>query len=252
MNKFKIVVPMYNVEKWVKNTINTIKKQSYRNFECVIIDDISTDSSYSVVKELIKDDDRFELIKNTEKKFALRNIYEGIEHLKPDVNDIVVTVDGDDWLYNYNVLEKVNQVYMQNNCFITYGISVYLDDLKKGLVMPNGSEPFPPQVVANSLFRDYRWVSSHLRTFKYGLWNKIKREDLLDEDGQFFRMAWDLAFMFPMLEMAQERHRFISDILYVYNNDNPINDHKVDTPLQLRTDHYIRRKERYSRIGGIE
>ena len=49
MNKFKIVVPMYNVEKWVKNTINTIKKQSYRNFECVVIDDISTDSSYSIV-----------------------------------------------------------------------------------------------------------------------------------------------------------------------------------------------------------
>jgi len=65
-------------------------------------------------------------------------------------------------------------------------------------------------------------------------------------------MAWDLAFMFPMLEMAQERHCFISDILYVYNNDNPINDHKVDTPLQLSTDRYIRQKNRYSRIDGIK
>jgi len=252
MNKFKIVVPMYNVEKWVSNTINTIKKQKYQNFKCVVIDDISTDSSYAIVEDLIRDDDRFKLIKNTEKKFALRNIYEGIQYLNPDPEDIIVTVDGDDWLYNYDVLDVVNRAYMDSECFITYGISVYLDDLKKGIVVPNGSEPFPSRVVSESLFRDYRWVSSHLRTFKYGLWNKIKKEDLLDENGEFFRMAWDLAFMFPMLEMAQERHRFISDILYVYNNDNPINDHKVDTPLQLSTDRYIRQKNRYSRIGGIK
>ena len=251
MNKFKIVVPMYNVEKWVANTINTIKKQTYTNFDCVIIDDISTDDSYNVVKELIEGDDRFHLIKNTEKKFALQNIYEGIEYLKPANEDIVATVDGDDWLYTYDVLEKVNKVYEEEKCFITFGMSVYLDDLKKGLVVPNGSQPFPPQVVHGSLFRDYRWQSSHLRTFKYGLWKRIKREDLLDEDGEFYRMAWDLAFMFPMLEMAMERHKCITDILYVYNNDNPLNDHKVDTPLQLRTDQVIRKKQRYHRIEDV-
>ena len=99
MNKFKIVVPMYNVERWVSNTINSIKKQNYENFECVVIDDMSTDSSFSIVENLIKDDNRFYLVKNTEKKFALRNIYEGIEYLTPDDQDIIVTVDGDDWLY---------------------------------------------------------------------------------------------------------------------------------------------------------
>ena len=251
MNNFKIVVPMYNVEKWVGNTIRTIKKQNYKNFECVVIDDISTDSSFSIVEDLIKDDERFHLIKNKEKKFALRNIYEGIEYLSPNNKDIIVTVDGDDWLYNYDVLNKLDEVYNQENCFITYGEYTKLNDLKRGLAIPNGSEPFPRHVVENSLFRQYRWISSHLRTFKYGLWNKIKKEDLLDEDGNFFRMAWDLAFMLPMLEMAQERHKFIPDILYVYNNDNPINDFKVDTPLQLKTDAYIRKKERYKRIGNI-
>lgn len=251
MYKFKIVVPMYNVEKWVSNTINTIKKQNYENFECVVVDDMSTDSSYSIVEDLIKGDSRFHLIKNTEKKFALRNIYEGIEYLNPDIEDIIVTIDGDDWLYNYGVLENVNEVYNQEKCFLTYGEYTKLNDLKQGLAIPNGSEPFPQYVIENSLFRQYKWVSSHLRTFKYGLWRKIKKEDLLDETGTFFRMGWDLAFMLPMLEMAQERHKFISDILYVYNNDNPINDFKVDTPLQLRTDEYIRGKEKYQRIENI-
>lgn len=251
MNKFKIVVPMYNVEKWVSNTINSIKKQTHNNFDCVIIDDISTDDSYNVVKGLIEGDSRFHLIKNTEKKFALQNIYEGIEYLKPTDRDIIATVDGDDWLYTYDVLEKVNRVYEEENCFITFGTSVYLDDLRKGLVTPNGSAPFPPQVVQGSLYRDYRWQSSHLRTFRYGLWRRIKREDLLQEDGAYYRMAWDLAFMFPMLEMAMERHKCITDILYVYNNDNPLNDHKVDTSLQLSTDQIIRKKQRYQRIDNI-
>ena len=77
-NHFKIIVPMYNVEQWIEKNINSIKSQGYEEFQCILIDDISTDNTVSRVKELVKDDDRFVLHVNTEKKFALQNIYEGI------------------------------------------------------------------------------------------------------------------------------------------------------------------------------
>ena len=64
-------------------------------------------------------------------------------------------------------------------------------------------------------------------------------------------MAWDVAFMMPMLEMAAERHVFVPDILYVYNNDNPINDFKVNSGLQLELDRQIRTKPPYKRIGEM-
>ena len=160
-------------------------------------------------------------------------------------------MDGDDWLYDNQVLGKLNEVYDKEGCYLTYGEYVKLNDLKRGMVIPNGAHDFPTDVVENNLFRRYRWISSHLRTFKYGLWKRIKREDLLDAKGNFYRMAWDLAFMIPMLEMCGSRHKFISNILYVYNNDNPINDHKVDTPLQLELDRQIRKKPSYSLIEGI-
>ena len=54
-------MPSYNVAKWVGLSIETLKLQSYENFECVIIDDCSTDNTNEVVKKYIEDDDRFHL-----------------------------------------------------------------------------------------------------------------------------------------------------------------------------------------------
>lgn len=51
-----------------------------------------------------------------------------------------------------------------------------------------------------------------------------------------------------MIEMACERHAFISEILYVYNDLNPINDHKKDTSLQKYLFEYIKRMPKYKRI----
>ena len=48
-NHFKIIVPLYNVEKWIKRCLRSIKLQTYKNFECIIIDDISTDNSVSII-----------------------------------------------------------------------------------------------------------------------------------------------------------------------------------------------------------
>ena len=64
-------------------------------------------------------------------------------------------------------------------------------------------------------------------------------------------MGWDVAFMMPMLEMSGFRTRCITDILYVYNNENPINDSKVDVTLQLATDQEIRKKPLYSPVENF-
>jgi len=61
-------------------------------------------------------------------------------------------------------------------------------------------------------------------------------------------MTSDLAFMFPMLEMAGYHIANIEKSIYVYNMDNPLNDHKKNLGLQQRTDLYIRSKEKYKRL----
>ena len=56
MNKFIIIIPAYNVEAWVGLNLEILKNQSYKNFECVFIDDASTDDTVNVVKKHIDGD----------------------------------------------------------------------------------------------------------------------------------------------------------------------------------------------------
>lgn len=54
MEKFSIVIPMYNVEKYIHQCIQSILSQTYQNFEVIVIDDGSSDNSSKIVDEIIK------------------------------------------------------------------------------------------------------------------------------------------------------------------------------------------------------
>ena len=58
-NHFKIIIPFYNVEKWIKICIRSVKAQDYNDYECILIDDISTDKSAAIAKKEIGTDKRF-------------------------------------------------------------------------------------------------------------------------------------------------------------------------------------------------
>jgi len=55
--------------------------------------------------------------------------------------------------------------------------------------------------------------------------------------------------MYPLAEMASERHAFIKQVLYIYNMSNPINDNRVNAQLQNELDAWIRKKTPYSRLS---
>jgi glycosyltransferase involved in cell wall biosynthesis len=243
-NKFNIVIPLYNVEEWIKYTIRSVKAQSYKNFKCIILDDMSTDNTVSIIKDEIKNDDRFILVINNKKEMALGNIYKGIKLLNLKDDDIIVRLDGDDWLASKDVLKILNENYNKYNCKLTYGS--YSEH-------PSGNvgkfaRQIPDKIIESNSFRQYEWSSSHLVSFKYDLWKRIKKEDLLDKDGSFYKMTCDLAIMFPMLEMAGKNSKYINDILYVYNNSNPLNDHKINNQYQLQLEQEIRNGRKYKPV----
>ena len=68
---------------------------------------------------------------------------------------------------------------------------------------------------------------------------------MISRNGNYFSVASDLALMFPMLEMAGNRQEFIKDILYVYNDRNPISDHNIRRKDQILAAKEIREKKRY-------
>ena len=64
-----------------------MKSQQDRDFKVFIIDDVSTDNTVEITKSLIVDDNRFNLIINTEKKFKLKNLDELIPTFDDDDNN---------------------------------------------------------------------------------------------------------------------------------------------------------------------
>lgn len=240
---FKIITPFYNCESWIAKCIASVKRQNYDNFECVLIDDLSTDGSVAVVEKSIKDDNRFTLIKNGKKRYALGNIVEAIRSLECNDEDVVILLDGDDWLSSANVLSELDSTY--EDCLMTYGSYALNPGGQRG---PEPSE-YPREVVENNSFRRDRWRASHLRSFKHKLWKKIENKDLKDKDGGYYKMAYDQAIMLPLLELAAERSKYIFNIMHIYNKDNPLNVDKIKAKQQSNLAQQIRQKSPYVRMG---
>ena len=246
--RFNIVVPTYNTEHWIARCLRTIQSQSYRDFRCVVYNDASTDGTGAAIDRFFRDspDDRFTVVHNTENRKALHNIVDGFRLLETekDPESVLMVIDGDDFLFSEVTLELVSSVYKRYPVHLTYGNHIH---------WPTGEthtncERFPEDIVRSNSYRDYKFVSSHLRTFKSKLWNAIKDEDLRDFDGSYFKTGWDVSFMIPMLEMAAERHIFIPNVLYVYNRWNPISDDVINSADQGRVDRLIRTRSKYSRL----
>ena len=241
---FKIVVPFYNAERWIEKCINSVKMQNYDNFTCYLVDDISTDNTVELAKKIIKDDKRFRIIENKEKKYALGNIHDTVEHSEAKDDDVIILLDGDDWLSCYDVLPKLNEVYQTNDCTMTYG-SYFMHPFGVRGVEPS---EYPKEVIESNGYREDKWRASHLRTFKYLLWKNLDKNDLKYENGEFFKMTYDQAIMLPLLEMSGEKATYIDHIMHVYNKENPLNIDKNKAEEQHNLALKIRNKKKYKRI----
>ena len=239
---FNIIVPVFNAEKYIEKCLNSIVKQSYKNFQVKVIDDCSTDSSYEIASSICAKYKNFDISRNIRRKGALNNIYNLLSSkVKDPSKTIDILLDGDDYLYSGDVLNIIHEKYLNTNCLITYGSHLS----SKGV----HGKKYPWLIRRFNLYRKYFWYASHLRTFRHDLWLSVNPNDLKNKNGQYFSVAWDLAIMFPMLEMSGNRQEFLKDLLYVYNDLNPISDHKIRRKEQISAAKEIRRKKRYREIN---
>jgi hypothetical protein len=195
--------------------------------------------------EYVKKDPRFRVIHNQKNMKALYNIVHGYKILnaEKDPESVLMVIDGDDFLFSEYALTIVEQAYEQTGCVLTYGNHVHHPTGGK-----SNCEPFPLEVLMNNSFREYKFISSHLRTYKSKLWHMIKDEDLRDTDGHYYSVGLDVAIMLPMLEMAGTKLVFIPNILYCYNRFNPLSDDVISQPEQHRIEMRVRASKKYERI----
>lgn len=114
--KFAIIVPNCNNDRgdykgktFFRNCIESILSQTYKDFELIIVDDCSTDTSVETVKEYQKKDKRIHLIQNKRKRYngGSRNV--GIDYALDNLDfDYFCFLDSDDWWKHDKVLETIN------------------------------------------------------------------------------------------------------------------------------------------------
>lgn len=244
---FSITINTYNHENWIRGCLESCLNQNYENFEVIVIDDISTDKTFEICKEFKKRyPKRLTIIQNENKVISqVKNILE-LTRISRE-GSIIVSVDGDDSLKHNQVLNILNDVYNSGEVWMTYG---RYEEFPYNDVSGSYYE-YPKSVRDTNSFREYRWMASHLRTYRRELFLKIREEDFKLPDGEWLDVTGDQAFMLPMLEMASERSKFIPDILYVYNVANPTRDGATKVSRQEEVARYIRSKEKYSRLDHL-
>ena len=114
--KFCIIIPNYNNDHgeykgktFLQNCIDSVLNQTYKNFEIIIIDDMSTDTSVETVENYVEKDKRVHLIRNNRKRYngGSRNV--GIEYAMNNLDfDYFAMLDSDDWFKDNEVLQKIN------------------------------------------------------------------------------------------------------------------------------------------------
>lgn len=110
MTKVSIIIPFFNASKTILSTLKSVKGQTFGDFECILIDDGSTDSSYLIVKKYISADKRFKVFKQSKKGVvSARNL-----GIKKSNNRFIAFLDADD-IWDLDFLRESINIRKKNN-----------------------------------------------------------------------------------------------------------------------------------------
>ena len=242
---FVVVILSYNNELYCKKNLKSVLEQDYPQFRVIYINDASEDRTLEMVTKISQSQKRkLEVIANEKRLGALANTQKAVNKCKDD--EIVVVVDGDDWLPHNKVLSRLNAYYQSDDVWMSCGhYKTSSDSLRAEY-----SYPIPLRDLKKRKMRKKEWRAVPIRTFYAKLFKRIAISDL-KRKGEFFRTAGDAAYMFPMFEMAETHAIYIPDILYVYNTDNPISDFRAKLKEQHKVTRYIRSLRKYDKLGVL-
>ena len=178
MPKFSIIIPVYNVEKYLRESLNSIANQTLTEFEVICINDGSTDNSLSLLEEYAQKDARFKIIsQENQGQGVARN-----KGLKIAEGEYIVFLDPDDWLET-NALEEIYTYFKQTKAdVIEFNYKEYNDYSGK----------FRFINLANRIKKTYNY---DLCQKKYYSWKDVKKGCLYKLELHVWARAYSKKFL---------------------------------------------------------
>jgi lipopolysaccharide/colanic/teichoic acid biosynthesis glycosyltransferase len=134
-----IIVPVYNAEKFLPDTIATVQNQTYTNWELIFVDDCSKDKSINIIEKYARSDKRIRLYKNKVNSHAALTRNKGIDEAN---GRYIAFLDADD-LWEPTKLEKQIAFMNQKDCAFSYTGYEFSDENGK----PNGKKVIAPETL---------------------------------------------------------------------------------------------------------
>lgn len=213
--KVSFILPIYNVEKYLSECVESILVQTYRDFEILLVDDGSPDNCPALCDEWAKKDSRIKALHKSNGGSSDARNY-GLEHAQ---GDYVVFVDSDDFWVGKDSLERlVNIVDTHPECdFISFNCSYYYQDTNtykkwvaydEKLAFPTDKDTAMRSLVASGTLP----MSPCLKV--------ISRKSLSDMGLRFIKgtIAEDIPWFIDLLD-GSKKCMFVNQYIYAYRQN---------------------------------
>ena len=229
-----IVVPVYNVEKYLKECINSLLEQDFRGqYEIICVNDGSTDSSLQVLKEYEKSNEKIVLINQKNKGLsAARNT--GLKNAK---GKYVMFIDSDDYLKNPKVLSLLYDEIEKNDLdFVVADFEYDYEEKVKNYRIKRS------QAIKNKIMigRDFYDLGIKTKSIMSVVCNKLYKKEFLEKNNLFFYEGIfyeDMEFT-PRAYYLAKRVKYVDEVIIMYRQregsiTSNINAEKLDSYLAV-------------------
>lgn len=210
-----IIVTGYNCVEYVEKCFDSIRKQQYKHYEVVIVDDASTDLTAGAI-QAYKDKKWSFYRLSTNRGTVYARHFAWKQHHKN--YDVIVWLDLDDTLYTCRALNVVAEAYHQNpDTWLTYGN--YIDNNWQKHYSETTIH-YSQDIKDRNAYRHAPFKFTHLRTYRRELYEKLTVQDLFVPGLVAYP---DYNMLICLLELAGAEHiTTIPWVIYKYNITNPM------------------------------
>jgi glycosyltransferase involved in cell wall biosynthesis len=212
LNLISIIIPVYNVEKYISRCLDSILNQTFQDFEIILVNDISPDNSSEIAENYSKKDTRIRIIDNQENSGAAWSRMVGYSNAR---GNYITFCDPDDFL-PIDALELLHNAIVKDN-----DADICIGNFQR--VYPNGSKS---KIVENHLnYGNDKWNVAK-STLKYEtphyLWNKIFKAELFKNNEiithKNFSKSSDEYLFFQVLQNCKKIINVDKVVYYYYDN----------------------------------
>lgn len=215
--KISVIVPIYNVEAYLAEALESLLQQTYQNLEIIIVDDCSTDHSYEIAKDFAQRDERIILLCTPENSSALIARKMGVE---ASSGQYIMFMDPDDSFYPNACEIALKNILCKNVDILEFGTDIVNCrnvDEETIHYLENFFEPIDRYMYGKEILK----ASFEEKTLIWNLWNKIFRSELCKKSFEWVRnykiYRYNDFYAFFIIAYFAESYYGITEKLYRYN-----------------------------------